>query len=69
MVLVVSSKREVDTTRLSFIWVVKEREGGWVGVEIITTLCALYSSIKCSLYRIVKKKKHFQGEGGGKGVD
>ena len=42
-VLVVSSKREVYTARLSFIWVVKEKRGrgGGVGVgtEFLTTLC------------------------------
>ena len=29
-VLVVSSKREIYTARLSFIWVMKKREGGGI---------------------------------------
>ena len=38
-VLVVSSKREVYTPKLSFIWVVKEKGGGG---ENFLLLCALF---------------------------
>ena len=40
-VLVVGSKREVYTARLSFIWIVKERGGDGGEVEFLTTLCVL----------------------------
>ena len=38
-------ERKVYTARLSFIWVVKEREGGGGSTKFLTTLCALHSFI------------------------
>ena len=44
-VRVVSSKREVYTARLSFIWVVKEMGGGGEGAEFLTT-CVIFRPLQ-----------------------
>ena len=59
-VLVVSSKREVYTARLSFISVVKEG-GGWGDAEFLTTLCALYSFINALYIELLRKRNIFKG--------
>ena len=57
-----SSKREVYTARLGFIWVVKEKGRG-MDAEFLTTLCALYYFISALYIELLRKRNIFMGEG------